>query len=767
MSSKDQPESKTMESSKEQSGCSLMIPSHTSNDALQSMLDRLAASNLSNYVEIPMICVLGGTSSGKSSLLSSLSGVELPSSHTLTTRCPVLLQTTRGVKQQARIRIQWKKSYNGNHQRPEYPVRVIEKDDWHMIPTMLLEAQDFILQQYVPMKKEIASDLITLHIQGPDYARLSLLDLPGLVYTKAEHEDRHMIRDIQSLLDEYLNSPRCILLAVVPANVDFHNSTVMAEALLRDARTERTIPVITKPDLIDPGAEGQVADLLLGEKVTFSLGFHMVKGRGQAALDRQDSIDDGLEDEERFFESVEPWRSIVDRSLLGTSNLRDKLAALQMNHTRRQIPGIVKEIRDKQRAASETLKAMGVPLTSAYDRRRYFQDVCHAIVSRLEATVSGKGRLPAHQLSAAAQLHQAASDFVEHIQQSSLGMVGQVAEGAPVLVLHPRGIVRGEVVHLEKDFACVDRVDDADAESDVLFESIGLQPSEEMVEEDTVWSDGSKICIARKEHQYDTLRKIPIQQIQSDSSWLTKKIQENRTEDLPCFLNADTFKSIVADFIDDDWKPHCLNLLEKTQHMLTEAVHDAIGYAFASERYLNLRFLIEHQCRLAVDTLAESVTQQLLSHLDAEKHPFTSQADDLFKHIAEGRQAQIKRDLEAALRVDQDEVFGTQDIKVIIDKVFQRGMQRSMDEYLAEEMELILKSYGSVATKRILDRVPMICWEFTRSLTASVRDSLWSVKDEALEDCMQESPGFAYKYARASEELEELNKAIDILQSLI
>src|SRR6476620_11690085 len=59
---------------------------------LQRLLDQLASCNLStttsNYVEMPMICVLGGTSSGKSSLLSQLSDIELPSAHTLTTRCP-------------------------------------------------------------------------------------------------------------------------------------------------------------------------------------------------------------------------------------------------------------------------------------------------------------------------------------------------------------------------------------------------------------------------------------------------------------------------------------------------------------------------------------------------------------------------------------------------------------------------------------------------------------------------------------------------------
>ena len=51
-----------------------------------------------------------------------------------------------------------------------------------------------------------------------------------------------------------------------------------------DPSTRRTIPVITKPDLIDSGAEKGVLDMLLGRKHTTDLGFHMVKCRGQKAL---------------------------------------------------------------------------------------------------------------------------------------------------------------------------------------------------------------------------------------------------------------------------------------------------------------------------------------------------------------------------------------------------------------------------------------------------------------------------------------------------
>jgi hypothetical protein len=61
----------------------------------------------------------------------------------------------------------------------------------------------------------------------------------------------------------------------------------MADAQKVDPKTKRTIPVITKPDTIDPGAENDVLELLQGKKMDFALGFHMTKGRGQNALNNK------------------------------------------------------------------------------------------------------------------------------------------------------------------------------------------------------------------------------------------------------------------------------------------------------------------------------------------------------------------------------------------------------------------------------------------------------------------------------------------------
>jgi ABC-type thiamine transport system ATPase subunit len=66
-----------------------------------------SSTNMSKYVNLPMIAVMGNTSSGKSSLLSSISMVEFPSSSELTTHCPIVLQMRCSEEQVATVGIFW------------------------------------------------------------------------------------------------------------------------------------------------------------------------------------------------------------------------------------------------------------------------------------------------------------------------------------------------------------------------------------------------------------------------------------------------------------------------------------------------------------------------------------------------------------------------------------------------------------------------------------------------------------------------------------
>eukprot|EP01041_Mallomonas_annulata_P000490 gene490-920_t len=262
---------------------------------------------------------MGDTSSGKSSLLSALSGIQLPSASELTTHCPtrIHLECSNDDTEFASVHIKW-------HQSSTYiaefePQTFTGKGAFNKIPDAIKAAQEFIISQ---SGTPVAFDIVEVELKKPDSFELTLTDLPGFVRSVGRGEDPSIVSDIKELCKDYLDNPRCIILAVIPANVDFHNCQIIADALDVDPSTCRTIPVITKPDLIDEGAEGGVVDLLLGHKThDFSLGFHIVKCRGQRAIDEGMDIQKGYDEEKIFFRRTAPWKTLADKTIMGIKYL--------------------------------------------------------------------------------------------------------------------------------------------------------------------------------------------------------------------------------------------------------------------------------------------------------------------------------------------------------------------------------------------------------------------------------------------------------------
>lgn len=238
----------------------------------RQFMDRLTESNVDDYIDLPMIAVMGDTSSGKSSLLSNISLVDLPSADSLTTRCPIMLKMHNAASRSACVKVSWKETEGA-----EFAERKIVEENWDSITGAIADAQAHIIKI---SGKEVSRDIVSVEVYGPHCENLTLIDLPGIVRTAGRQESATLAEDIQGLMNDYLSNTRCVILAVLPCNVDFHNSQILAEARKVDPDTKRTIPVLTKPDLIDDGGEMSVKELLLGMKTdSFSLGFHMVKGK--------------------------------------------------------------------------------------------------------------------------------------------------------------------------------------------------------------------------------------------------------------------------------------------------------------------------------------------------------------------------------------------------------------------------------------------------------------------------------------------------------
>jgi hypothetical protein len=193
-------------------------------------------------------------------------------------------------------------------------------------------------QESVGPRKAFSSDVLRLEICGPDQEHFSIVDVPGIFRKTTEgvttNEDKAMV---QKMVRQYMSNPRSVMLTVVPANVDIATQDILTMAEEYDKEGHRTLGVLTKPDLVDEGAENQVMDLIEGKRHKLILGWCIVRNLGQLQLHSNDCDRTSLEED--FFRNKTPWNTL-DKEKTGVAALKNRLQDILASNTRREFPKV-------------------------------------------------------------------------------------------------------------------------------------------------------------------------------------------------------------------------------------------------------------------------------------------------------------------------------------------------------------------------------------------------------------------------------------------
>lgn len=185
-----------------------------------------------------------------------------------------------------------------------------------------------------PNSKIFSDDVLKIEICGPDQEHLSVIDVPGIFKKTTEGlTNKSDIGMVRNMVSNYMKNPRAVILAVIPANVDIATQEILEMAAECDTEGERTLGVLTKPDLVDPGAEHHVLDLVEGRSHKLKLGWCIVRNRGQKEL--LELTTDRNAVERYFFMSQNPWAK-VEKDRVGVEALRRRLIEILAAIVRRQ-----------------------------------------------------------------------------------------------------------------------------------------------------------------------------------------------------------------------------------------------------------------------------------------------------------------------------------------------------------------------------------------------------------------------------------------------
>jgi replication fork clamp-binding protein CrfC len=119
----------------------------------------------------------------------------------------------------------------------------------------------------------------------------------------------------------YIRNPNAIILSVTAANTDLANSDAIQMARMVDPEGDRTVGVLTKLDLMDPGTDA--SDMLQNRVIALKRGYVGVINRGQKDIEAGVSIKTALVNEAQFFKENQAYRMLPHR--VGTATLAKSL----------------------------------------------------------------------------------------------------------------------------------------------------------------------------------------------------------------------------------------------------------------------------------------------------------------------------------------------------------------------------------------------------------------------------------------------------------
>ncbi|KAK8316039.1 hypothetical protein V6Z12_A13G015400 [Gossypium hirsutum] len=299
---------------------------------------------------LPSVAVVGGQSSGKSSVLESIVGRDfLPRGSGIVTRRPLVLQLH--------------KTDEGSQEYAEFlhlPKRRFT--DFGAVRNEIQEETDRITGK----TKQISPVPIHLSIYSPNVVNLTLIDLPGLTKVAVEGQPETIVEDIETMVRSYVEKPNCIILAISPANQDIATSDAIKLAREVDPSGDRTFGVLTKLDLMDKGTNALDVPSLVG-----------IVNRSQADINKNVDMIVARRKEREYFATSPDYGHLASK--MGSEYLAKLLSQHLENVIRSRIPSITSLINKSIDELESEMDHLGRPIALDAGAQLYtVLEVCRA-----------------------------------------------------------------------------------------------------------------------------------------------------------------------------------------------------------------------------------------------------------------------------------------------------------------------------------------------------------------------------------------------------
>ncbi|CAF4291763.1 unnamed protein product, partial [Adineta steineri] len=171
--------------------------------------------------------------------------------------------------------------------------------------------------------------------------------------------DSESVNMIEELIQEYLDKPSTIILAIIQACNDIETSAAIKYAKMFDPDGERTIGVLTKLDLVDRGVEQKLLDVFDNKRIPLKHGYLMVKCRTQEDIDNNIELSEALRKEEQFFSKSQKFHS-VPAERRGCPSLARFLTRELVRSIKQALPRLITDLRTKINNVEQQFRQLGI-----------------------------------------------------------------------------------------------------------------------------------------------------------------------------------------------------------------------------------------------------------------------------------------------------------------------------------------------------------------------------------------------------------------------
>ncbi|GAV80286.1 Dynamin_N domain-containing protein/Dynamin_M domain-containing protein/GED domain-containing protein [Cephalotus follicularis] len=295
-------------------------------------------------IQLPTIVVVGDQSSGKSSVLESLAGINLPRGQGICTRVPLIMR----LENQANLKSEFSLEFNG---------KLVQSDE-----ADIANAIYHATEEIAGHGKGISKIPLTLVVKKKGVPDLTMVDLPGITRVPVHGQPEDIYEQIADIIMEYIRPEESIILNVLSATVDFPTCESIRMSQQVDKTGERTLAVVTKADKAPEG----LLEKVTADDVNIGLGYVCVRNRIG-----DESYEEARKEEARLFES-HSLLSKIDKSMVGIPVLAQKLVQIQANSIARNLPEIVRKINEKLNASASELNRMPKTVSSVAEAMTSF-----------------------------------------------------------------------------------------------------------------------------------------------------------------------------------------------------------------------------------------------------------------------------------------------------------------------------------------------------------------------------------------------------------